>query len=211
MPRTPNLVRLFLPVVHLVPPLNPTLALHRVGHPVRGVAKPNFNFFPRSFGSGVEVRVRDAVSEDEVGEDCGREAFYSVLELEDQAFFKEFCESKRYRGSGPGGQHRNKVETCMRVTYKPTGTYATGCDHRELQKNTADAIKRLRVKIAVEIRHPLPPSNTPATYPFPGSKGRISPSNPLYPQFIARCLDVLDGAKGQVKLSFSFLSLFSLF
>jgi peptide chain release factor 2 len=34
---------------------------------------------------------------------------------------------ERMRGSGPGGQHRNKVETAIRMTHLPTGIQAYAC------------------------------------------------------------------------------------
>jgi protein subunit release factor B len=30
-----------------------------------------------------------------------------------------------YRGSGPGGQHRNKTDTCVRFTHIPSGLVAS--------------------------------------------------------------------------------------
>lgn len=52
-----------------------------------------------------------------------------------------------YRGSGPGGQHRNKTESAVRVTHLPTGVSAcseTKCQHR----NRELALRALRSRIA---------------------------------------------------------------
>eukprot|EP00466_Bigelowiella_natans_P003402 jgi/Bigna1/133871/aug1.23_g8579 len=116
----------------------------------------------------------------------------------DDAFVKQHCESKRYRGSGPGGQHRNKVETCARVTHIATGISATACEHRELKLNTDMAVRRLRIKLAADIRHPFVMVDGQHLN-FPGTKGRISASNKGYPLFVARFLDVLAGNKGQLR------------
>jgi peptide chain release factor 2 len=52
-----------------------------------------------------------------------------------------------YRGSGPGGQHRNKTDSAVRVTHQSTGLVAS-CEQgrsQELNKRTALALLRSRL------------------------------------------------------------------
>lgn len=51
------------------------------------------------------------------------------------------------RGSGPGGQHKNKVETCVTVTHTPTGLSERCQDTRSKIKNQKLAIERLERKL----------------------------------------------------------------
>lgn len=52
------------------------------------------------------------------------------------------------RGSGPGGQHKNKVETCVIITHMPTGLQERCQDTRSKIKNIEIAKERLQAKIA---------------------------------------------------------------
>lgn len=51
------------------------------------------------------------------------------------------------RGSGPGGQNVNKVESTVRVTYKPTGLSVTSQDERSQLQNKQIAKQRLIAKL----------------------------------------------------------------
>ena len=51
------------------------------------------------------------------------------------------------RGSGPGGQHKNKVETCVTVTHTPTGLSVRCQDTRSKAQNLKLAKVRLSQKI----------------------------------------------------------------
>lgn len=51
------------------------------------------------------------------------------------------------RGSGPGGQHRNKTESCVVVTHKPTGIIIR-IDSKSQHQNKALALKILKSKLA---------------------------------------------------------------
>lgn len=51
------------------------------------------------------------------------------------------------RGTGPGGQHKNKVETCVIVTHIPTGLQEKCQDTRSKLKNLELAKERIREKV----------------------------------------------------------------
>lgn len=64
----------------------------------------------------------------------------------------EQCLVRRTRHSGPGGQHRNKVETAIEIIHQPTGVSAFATERRSQDQNRTVAISRLRVLLAVRVR-----------------------------------------------------------
>jgi len=54
------------------------------------------------------------------------------------------------RGTGPGGQHKNKVESCVIITHIPTGLQEKCQDTRSKIKNLEIAQTRLEQKIQKE-------------------------------------------------------------
>jgi hypothetical protein len=65
------------------------------------------------------------------------------------------CEVDRYRASGPGGQHRNKTESAVRLRHRLTGVTAIGEDSRSQAENKVHAVRRLRAAIALAVREPV--------------------------------------------------------
>ena len=65
------------------------------------------------------------------------------------------CEVDRYRASGPGGQHRNKTESAVRLRHKLSGVSAIGEDSRSQAENKMHAVRRLRAAIALAVREPV--------------------------------------------------------
>ncbi len=65
------------------------------------------------------------------------------------------CEVDRYRASGPGGQHRNKTESAVRLRHRASGVSAIGEDSRSQAENKHHAVRRLRSAIALELREPV--------------------------------------------------------
>lgn len=62
-------------------------------------------------------------------------------------FNKEDVAIQSYRDSGPGGQHRNKVETAIRIIHKPTGIIVTAADSRSQAVNKKKAWQKLEHKL----------------------------------------------------------------
>lgn len=53
----------------------------------------------------------------------------------------------RIRGSGPGGQNKNKVNSCIRLTHLPTKTVVT-IDGRDQGQNLKQAMRELEHRLA---------------------------------------------------------------
>ena len=56
-----------------------------------------------------------------------------------------------YRGSGPGGQHRNKTDTAVRLRHLPSGLVVTAEDSRSQWTNIASAKRKLAEALDAEV------------------------------------------------------------
>ena len=75
----------------------------------------------------------------------------SLIEAPDDVLLRQ-VEVERFRSGGPGGQHRNKVETGLRIRHRESGVVVTATERRSQSENRAKAIKRLRRALATDIR-----------------------------------------------------------
>lgn len=81
----------------------------------------------------------------------------------DRASLERDCDIQYFIATGPGGQHRNKVETGVRLTHRPTGIVVTATERRSQRANREAAYERMAAKLeemqrVVEPRVPTRPS-----------------------------------------------------
>src|SRR5690242_20878954 len=69
------------------------------------------------------------------------------------------CRFEAFVGSGPGGQKRHKTNAAVRITHVPSGIHAIAAESRSQRENRIHAIRRLRHKLAMEIRREIDPVN----------------------------------------------------
>jgi protein subunit release factor B len=77
------------------------------------------------------------------------------LPPDDEALLAE-CKVLPFRSSGPGGQHKNKTLSSVRLYHHPTGLVVIGRRERSLTRNLKDAVMRLRGKLERLLVEPKP-------------------------------------------------------
>lgn len=103
-----------------------------------------------------------------------------ILKMDD-ASLSRLCELEFFKGTGNGGQKRNKTSSAARVTLTGTHYTATDCTERSQHRNRAAALAKLRLAIARgERRSPALPPDRPD----------CSLEHADYPLWLARLLDV---------------------
>jgi RF-1 domain len=106
------------------------------------------------------------------------------------------CEIRRLRRSGPGGQHRNKVETAIVLKHRATGVAAEASERRSQEQNRQAAAFRLRVNLALAVRRGAPQDWVASTlWQSRCRAGRISvnAAHADFPALLAEALDFLAG------------------
>ncbi|MAC76334.1 MAG: peptide chain release factor-like protein [Phycisphaeraceae bacterium] len=105
------------------------------------------------------------------------------------------CEFQFGRSGGPGGQHRNKVETGARLVHLPSELESKATERRQQQVNRSVAISRLRLRLALKVRTP---TNRDRHRPSElwearrqGTRLPVNPKHGDYPALLAEALDVI--------------------
>ncbi len=104
------------------------------------------------------------------------------------------CEERRVRRSGPGGQHRNKVETGIVLHHRPTGVEAEANERRSQAENRQNALTRLRLKLALEIRVDRNAASVPSRLwqrRCQGNRIVVSRTHADFPALLAEALDTV--------------------
>ena len=120
------------------------------------------------------------------------------LDFDDARLIAE-CEVHRHRSGGPGGQHRNKVSSAIRLFHRPSEITVIANESRLQGENSARAVKRLREAIALVARAPLPEQIAwPPTVQFRQGKLRVSEENPAIHHVLALVLDAFAHFNGRL-------------
>lgn len=140
------------------------------------------------------------------------------LELTDEELMRR-CEMSTFKASGPGGQHRNKRESAVRLKHLPTGLIAQAVEDRSQHMNRASALARLRMLLALNVRNSVnlesysPPPELLRILPRkstvrPSDSGpQIGHNNPKFLLGLQALLDLIFAVEGSVSEAAKFLGL----
>lgn len=104
------------------------------------------------------------------------------------------CQVRRLKRGGPGGQHRNKVETAVIITDPVSGQSGEASERRSQEENRQMALFRLRVQLALGWVEDL--SDRPLPSPLwrsrlKGEQIVINPTHADFPSLLAEALAAL--------------------
>ena len=105
---------------------------------------------------------------DSAEQSARREAARAALAQDDDALLAH-CEVDYFVAGGPGGQHRNKTASAVRLVHTPTGLTVTATERRSQFMNRSRALERLRAALK-SLTH-VPKRRRP-TRPSRGAKER---------------------------------------
>jgi hypothetical protein len=112
----------------------------------------------------------------------------------DDAALAAQCSFTKGKAGGPGGQHRNKVETRVTVVYTPTGIEGMAGERRSAVDNRRVAMFRLRLALAVGVRTPVPAGDVRSPlWRSRCTRGKIAcnPAHEDFPALLAEALDTV--------------------
>ncbi len=120
----------------------------------------------------------------------------------DPAALLAACDVRFTRRSGPGGQNRNKVETAVILTHRPTGITAEASEQRTQGENRKAALFRLRLILTLNVRCAVVLSSQPSVLwrsRCRAGKIQISPSHLDFPALLSEALDRVFGCAFELK------------
>lgn len=89
----------------------------------------------------------------------------------DREVLQTECTVEFVKDSGPGGQHRNKRETGVRLTHLPSGTVIMATERRSQPQNLEAAFERLVV--ILKARNHVPRKRRPSRPTFGSVQKRL--------------------------------------
>lgn len=95
------------------------------------------------------------------------------------------CRIDTFRGTGNGGQKRNKTESAVRLTHSPSGCVSSSDASRSQHENKHFALRHLRITIALTIRNDF------STYPEKLLWAPALTNDKDYPLWLAIIFDLL--------------------
>ena len=119
---------------------------------------------------------------------------YALLSLDDTGLLRH-CTRQVARGTGPGGQKRNKTSSAVRLVHTASGIAVEDDASRSQHQNQGHALARLRLLLAAQ----LPPEEPPAGIVLPPLDPPPNSRSAAFPLWVARVFDALQGSGYEVR------------
>ena len=119
-----------------------------------------------------------------------------------ESLLLEQCLVRRTRHTGPGGQHRNKVETAIEIVHTPTGITTFAAERRSQEANRQVAVFRMRLLLAIRLRAVEAAEVIPSqlwTSRCRNQRISCNETHEDYPTLLAEALDAVDAKEYDVR------------